>query len=114
MSDVNRDTERWLLHLLCSNLHRQFSMVPRTGSHQCGGWLLPAPLFYFRPEAHGKAISRPFPVSIRKRCQWFVNRCNVTKSLFYSLMYFVFLLLCVGVNIAIAYVVYGKTDLMYI
>lgn len=80
ISDVNRETEGWMFHLFCSNLHRQLSMVPMTGSHQCGGWLPPAPLFYFGPEAHGKAILRPFPVSLRKQHQWFVNRCTVSGA----------------------------------
>lgn len=105
ISDVNRNTEGWLFHLFCSNLHRQFSMVPMTGSHQCGGRPLPAPLFYFRPEAHGKAISRPFPVGLRKQCQWFVNRCSVTRrivkialfllnSLIYAFVWLVFICAC--------------------
>lgn len=82
ISDVNRDTRGWPFHLFCSNLHRQLSMVPMTGSQQRGGRLLPAPLFYFRPETHGKAILRPFPVGLRKQCQWFVNRCNVARRIF--------------------------------
>lgn len=48
-----------------------------TGSHQCGGRLLPAPSFYFRPETHGKAICRPFFLSsFTKQRQRLVNRCK--------------------------------------
>lgn len=48
-----------------------------TGSHQCGGRLLPAPWFYFRPETHGKAICRPFFLSsFTKQRQRLVNRCK--------------------------------------
>lgn len=55
---------------------------PWQGSSTAVGGSCQLPLFYFGPEAHGKAISRPFPVSLRKQCQWFVNRCNVAKSIF--------------------------------
>lgn len=47
ISDVNRDTQGWRFHLFCSNLHRQFSMVPMTGSQQSAGRLLPAPFILF-------------------------------------------------------------------